>query len=141
MYGSFLSLTDVGQNEVQILHVSKNSIIGHMRNVDEEGKETDLVGIIGTYGIVTWRREWLPTPGFLPGESHGQRSLAGYGSWGHKSGDTTEGFTQTRVWHPKIPIVSVMEHMHHEYFHLENRELLTIFTTQCTRSVYLCSLS
>ena len=25
-----------------------------------------------------WRRAWQPTPGFLPGESHGQRSLAGY---------------------------------------------------------------
>ena len=25
-----------------------------------------------------WRREWLPTSVFLPGESHGQRSLASY---------------------------------------------------------------
>ena len=25
-----------------------------------------------------WRRKWQPTPVFLPGESHGQRSLAGY---------------------------------------------------------------
>ena len=24
-----------------------------------------------------WKREWLPTPVFLPGEFHGQRSLAG----------------------------------------------------------------
>ena len=29
-----------------------------------------------------WRREWQPTLVFLPGESSGQRSLAGYGSWG-----------------------------------------------------------
>ena len=28
---------------------------------------------------IPWRREWLPTPVFLPGEFHGQRSLAGYG--------------------------------------------------------------
>ena len=35
-------------------------------------------------------REWLPTPVFLPGESHGQRSLVGYGPWGHKEADTTE---------------------------------------------------
>ena len=27
---------------------------------------------------IPWRRRWLPTPVFLPGESHGQRSLAGY---------------------------------------------------------------
>ena len=37
-----------------------------------------------------WRREWLPTPVFLPGEFHGQRSLVGYNSWGHKESDTTE---------------------------------------------------
>jgi len=27
---------------------------------------------------IPWRRAWQPTPVFLPGESHGQRSLAGY---------------------------------------------------------------
>ena len=32
----------------------------------------------------------LATPVFLPGESHGQRSLAGYSPWGHKELDTTE---------------------------------------------------
>ena len=37
-----------------------------------------------------WRREWLPTPVFLPGESHGQRSLAGYSPWSHKESDMTE---------------------------------------------------
>ena len=31
-------------------------------------------------GKIPWRRKWPPTPVFLPGESHGQRSLAGYGS-------------------------------------------------------------
>ena len=31
-----------------------------------------------------------PHPVFLPGESHGQRSLAGYSPWGHKESDTTE---------------------------------------------------
>ena len=32
-----------------------------------------------------WRRKWQPTPVFLPGESHGQRSLAGYSLWVEKS--------------------------------------------------------
>ena len=36
------------------------------------------------------RREWLPTPVFLPEESHGQRILAGYSPWGRKESDTTE---------------------------------------------------
>jgi len=31
------------------------------------------------------RRKWQPTPVFLPGESHGQRNLAGYSPWGLKS--------------------------------------------------------
>ena len=33
---------------------------------------------------ILWRRKWQPTPVFLPGESHGQRSLAGYSPCGHK---------------------------------------------------------
>ena len=32
-------------------------------------------------GKIPWRRKWQPTPVFLPGESHGQRSLAGYSPW------------------------------------------------------------
>ena len=37
---------------------------------------------------------WQPTPVFLPGEFHGQRSLAGYNLWGHKELDATELLTQ-----------------------------------------------
>ena len=37
-----------------------------------------------------WRRKWQPTPGFLPGESHGQRSLAGYSPWGRRESEMTE---------------------------------------------------
>jgi len=32
-------------------------------------------------GKIPWRREWLPTPVFWPGEFHGQRSLEGYSPW------------------------------------------------------------
>ena len=35
-------------------------------------------------GKISWRRKWQPTPVFLPGKSHGQRSLAGYDPWGHR---------------------------------------------------------
>ena len=37
---------------------------------------------------IPWRREWLPSPVFLPGESHGQRSLMGYNPYGYKELDT-----------------------------------------------------
>ena len=43
------------------------------------------------------RTEWQPTPVFLPGEFHGQRSLAGYSPWGHKESDTTEQLTHTHT--------------------------------------------
>ena len=41
-------------------------------------------------GKIPWRRAWLPTPVFLPGERHGERRLEGYSPWGHKELDTTE---------------------------------------------------
>ena len=39
---------------------------------------------------IPWRRKWQPTPVFLPGKSHGQRSLAGCSPWGCKESDTTK---------------------------------------------------
>ena len=44
---------------------------------------------------IPWRKEWLPTPVFLPGETHGQRSLVGYSPWGRKESDTTGWLTHT----------------------------------------------
>ena len=44
---------------------------------------------------IPWRRAWHPTPVFLPGKSHGQRSLAGYSPWSCKQSDTTEAHTHT----------------------------------------------
>ena len=41
-------------------------------------------------GKIPWRREWQPTPVLLPGEFHGQRSLAGFHPLGDKELDTTE---------------------------------------------------
>ena len=39
---------------------------------------------------MNWRRKWQPTPVFLPGESHGQRSLVDCCLWGHTESDTIE---------------------------------------------------
>ena len=41
-------------------------------------------------GKIPCRREWQPTPKFLPGESHGQRNPAGYSPWGPKKSDMTK---------------------------------------------------
>ena len=43
-----------------------------------------------------WRRARQPTLLFLPGESHGQRSLVGYSPWAHKESDMTERLTYVR---------------------------------------------
>ena len=40
---------------------------------------------------IPWRRVWQPNPVFLPGESHGQRSLVGYSPWDCKEADMTVG--------------------------------------------------
>ena len=45
-------------------------------------------------GKIPWRRAWQPTPVFLPGESHGRRSLVGYNPWGRKEQDATEAKSQ-----------------------------------------------
>ena len=41
-------------------------------------------------GKIPWRRTWQPTPVFLPGGSHGQKSLASYSPQGHKESGMTE---------------------------------------------------
>jgi len=61
-----------------------------------------------------WRREWQPTPVFLPGEFHGQRSLGGYSPGGHKELNVTEQLRHTEQlrtvrltvsWIP-VPLIS-----------------------------------
>ena len=42
---------------------------------------------------IPWRREWLPTPVFLPGEFHGQRNPVGYSPWGRKEPDAPHRLT------------------------------------------------
>ena len=46
---------------------------------------------------IPWRREWQPTPVFLPGEFHGQGSLADYNPWDRKESDMTEQLTHTHT--------------------------------------------
>ena len=45
----------------------------------------------------TWRRKWQPTPVFLPGEFHGQKSLTGNSPWGREESDTTKVTQQART--------------------------------------------
>ena len=67
-------------------------------------------------GKSPWRRDWLPTPVFLPGKSHGQRSLAGYSPWGHKESDTTERLT--------LSILHTRNHSKHWKYSIEYEKIL-----------------
>ena len=55
-----------------------------------EIQETWIRGTNPWVGKIPWRRKWQPTPVFLPGESHGQRSLVDYNPKGHKESDRTK---------------------------------------------------
>ena len=57
---------------------------------EKQKTQRPSAGLTPGSGRSPWRKEWQPTAVFLPGESHGQRSLAGYGPWGHKESDMTE---------------------------------------------------
>ena len=50
----------------------------------------DWVPSLSLFTFRHWRRQWQPTPVFLPGESQGQWSLMGCCLWGHTESDTTE---------------------------------------------------
>ena len=47
-------------------------------------------GDLREFGKIPWRRAQQPTPVFLPGESHEQRSLEGHSPWGRTESDRTE---------------------------------------------------
>ena len=56
-------------------------------------------------GKILWRREWVPTPAFLPRESHGQGSLVGCSPWSRKRVRHTEGLsTHTQHIRPELPL-------------------------------------
>ena len=54
-------------------------------------------------GKIPWSRKWQPTPGFLPGDFNGQRSLAGYGPWGCVELGMVEGLSSHTHTHTHTP--------------------------------------
>ena len=53
-------------------------------------------------GNIPWRKEFLPTPVFLPGDFHGQRSKVGYSPWVARSWTQLEGLTLSLHFKPWI---------------------------------------
>ena len=63
---------------------------GGLQSMGLLGVGHDWATSLSLFIFMHWRRKWQPTPVFLPGESHGWRSLVGYSPQGRKKSDTTE---------------------------------------------------
>ena len=59
-----------------------------IKNLSANARDSNFIP--GSVEKIPWRRKWQPTPVFLPGKSHGQRSLAGYSPCGCNKLDTTK---------------------------------------------------
>ena len=65
----------------------------------------------------TWKRRWQPTPVFLPGKFHGQRTMAGYSQWGHQESVTTEHISN-RYKFTLNSVYWTASHWHIRWFYL-----------------------
>ena len=67
--------------------------------VKESACNAEDLGLDSGVMKIPWRREWQPTPVFLPGEFCGQKSLTGYAGrdWGQEEKGTTED--EMAGWH------------------------------------------
>ena len=74
----------------QVALVVKNPLVKNLSL--HTGDRCEICGFNPWVRKIPCRRKWQPTPVFLPGEFHGQRSL-GYNHWGHKELDMTEQLT------------------------------------------------
>ena len=86
-----------------------------------------------------WRRKWQPTAVFLPGESHGQRSLAVYSPWGRKESDTTYCFVQFAIKITNSETVIFQLHNVHLTFYMYSNSMLKLYNIPVF-PLFLCFL-
>ena len=84
---------------------------------------------------IPWMRAWQPTPVFLPRESHGQRSLGNYSTWGRKESDMTEVTQQHRCI-----VRQILNHWEHQSSPLQKVFLLLIYQAEKNEVcfIFLC---
>ena len=63
---------------------------GGLQSMESLRVRHDWATSLSLFPFMHWRRKWQPTPVFLPGKSHGQRSLVGCSPRGRWGSDTTE---------------------------------------------------
>ena len=66
---------------------------GRLQSMGSLRVRHDWATSLSLFTFIHWRRKWQPTPVFLPGESHGQRSLVNYSPQDHRESDMTERLT------------------------------------------------
>ena len=70
---------------------------GRLQSMGSRRVGHDWATSLSLFTFMHWRRKWQLTPVFLPGKSHGQRSLAGYNPWGRKESDMTEQLSLSKI--------------------------------------------
>ena len=63
---------------------------GGLQSMGSQRVRHSLATLLSLFTFMNWRRQWQPTPVFLPGESQGWGSLVGCHLWGRTELDTTE---------------------------------------------------
>ena len=75
-----------------------------IKNPSANAGDREDAGSIPGLERFPWRRRWQLIPVFLPGKSHGQRSLAGYSPWLCKESDMTEGLSTHTHTHTHVHV-------------------------------------
>ena len=83
-----VSECDFLKGDQGVMSFSSGSIVKNSKEYN--ARDVGDPGSIPESGRSPWRRKWQLTPEFLPGESHGQRSLASYSPKGCKDSDKTK---------------------------------------------------
>ena len=73
-----------------------------VKNPSDNAGDIMRCGFDPWVGKIPWRRTSQPTPVFLPGESHGQRCLAGYSPWSRKSWTRLKLLTKGKQAYEKL---------------------------------------
>ena len=77
-----------------------------VKNTLTNAEDIRYLGLIPGGGKIPWRRKWQPTPVFLPGESHGQRKLAGYSPVQFSRSVMSDSLRPHGLQHTRLPCPS-----------------------------------
>ena len=80
--------------------ITASQVVLVVKNPPANAGDARHVGLTPRSGRSSGGEKWQLTPVFLPGKFHGQRSLAGYSTWGRKESDVIEATEHARTHLP-----------------------------------------